>query len=88
MNLSEWKILKKHNRKEDCVERERYNTEPTGRSQGDMHVVVAAEGFAAVRALAGTRGETLLNTIFAEDVTACLDRRVLEVGSAYCAQCQ
>jgi hypothetical protein len=86
MSLSECDT-KKHNRKEDCIERKiLYRAE--GRSKGNVHVVVTSEGFTAVGALAGARGETLLDTIFAEDMAACFDCGVLEIATADCAQCE
>jgi hypothetical protein len=53
-----------------------------------MHVVVASERFAAVRALAGARRKTLLDAIFAEYMAACLDRRIFEIATAHGAQCK
>ena len=53
-----------------------------------MHVVVASEGFAAVRALAGARRKTLFDAIFAEHMAACLDGRVFEIATTYGAQCK
>ena len=50
-----------------------------------MHVVIISKGFVAIRTLARSRGETFFDAIFAEDMTACLDCRVLEVLAAYCA---
>jgi hypothetical protein len=52
------------------------------RSQGDVHVVVAAKRPVAVRTFARSRGETLLDTVLAEDVTACFNDRILEVAAA------
>ena len=53
-----------------------------------MHVVVASERFAAVRALAGARRETLFDAIFAENMAACFDHCVLKIAATYCAQCK
>ena len=56
------------------------------RSQGNVHVVVASEGPVAVGAFARSRGESLLDAVLAEDVTAGFDDRVLEVATANGAQ--
>jgi hypothetical protein len=53
-----------------------------------MHVVVASEGFAAVRALAGARRKALFDAIFAEHMAACLDRRIFEIATTHGAQCK
>ena len=55
-------------------------------SQGDVHVVVASERFVAVGTLAGARSETFFDAVFAENMTARLNRRVLPVAAAHRAQ--
>lgn len=56
------------------------------RSQGNVHVVVASEGPVAVGAFARSRGESLLDAVLAEDVTAGFDDSILEVATANGAQ--
>lgn len=53
-----------------------------------MHVVVASERFAAVRALAGARRETLCDAIFAENMATCLDHRIFEIATTHRTQCK
>lgn len=53
-----------------------------------MHVVVASEGFTAVRALAGARRKTLFDAIFAEYMATCFDRSVFEIATTHRAQCK
>lgn len=45
-------------------------------------MVVASERFVAVGAFARARGETLINALFAEHMTASLDHSVLESETA------
>jgi hypothetical protein len=59
-----------------------------GRLEGDVHVVVASEGLAAVGTLSGARLLTFVDAFSAEDVTAGFDRRVLESAATDCADCE
>lgn len=83
---------KKEDKEEEGREKEKnkgYNTRREMlkvESQGDVHVVVASERFVAVGTLAGARSETFFDAVFAENMTARLDRRVLPVAAAHRAQ--
>lgn len=49
--------------------------------ESNAHVIVGSECFVAVRALAHSRLQPLLDTISAKDVTTCLHYSVLEIFS-------
>lgn len=50
--------------------------------KGNMHVVVVAKGFVAIRTLTGPRGQSLFNAFLAEDVATGLDDSILEIPPA------
>jgi hypothetical protein len=56
------------------------------KSERDMHVVVIAKRAIAIRAFAGPRSEPFFDAVFAENMTASLDRGVFEIPAAYCAK--
>jgi hypothetical protein len=51
-------------------------------------MIIAAKGLIAIWTFARSRGQTLINTFFAEDVSTSLDHRVLEVALADGADCK
>lgn len=53
-----------------------------------MHVIVATKRPIAIGTFARSRGETFLDAVLAEDVTACFDDRILEVAAANRAKCK
>lgn len=55
-------------------------------SKGNVHIIVSAERPAAVRTLAGSRGEALLDAVLAEHMATSLDCRVLKIPATDRAQ--